>query len=259
MSAWPWSCLAIALASCTPRASPSPSSERPDATFDAAALPADPAPPSTKTIAIAPSRPPVRDLVVFLHGVGADADSFASVARAFGVELPRAELLVPDGFYPWDGGPEGRQWFSLRAITEDNVDARARDAGHEVSRWIDAELRRRGLSGDRLVVVGFSQGAMLAAWLAIHRAPRPAAAIVLSGRVADARPAITGGPTRVLLAHGDHDARIPAAVVEPGARQLEASGAQVTTRIYPGLGHQIDPLELREAAVFAAQALAARE
>jgi phospholipase/carboxylesterase len=189
-------------------------------------------------------------LVVLLHGLGDSAAGIQDIARALSPGLPRAEWLVPDGFQAFDGGGDGRQWFSIGGVTDANRAARVREAATEVSRWIDRELARRGLGGDRLVVVGFSQGAILAAWLAVHRAPRPAAVVMLSGRVAVDQPAAAGASTPVLMTHGSNDAVIPVSVLEPGARALGACGAKVTTRVYPGLGHAVSPGELADVKAF---------
>jgi phospholipase/carboxylesterase len=224
---------------------------------DAGATHPPAATPSHPAIALAAREGPPSHLVVLLHGVGADADSFQDIGVVLGADLPHADFLVPDGFHPWDGGGRGRQWFSLAGVTDESRAARVRDAGLEVSRWIDGELANRNLGGDRLAVVGFSQGAMVAAWLAVHRTPRPAAVVMLSGLVAESEAPVGSGPTPVLMAHGDRDARIPVSSVEPGARSLEAWGARVTKRIYPGLGHQVGGAELRDVAVFLKDALGA--
>jgi phospholipase/carboxylesterase len=195
-------------------------------------------------------------LIIFLHGVGADAASFQGLAEALAPGLPQAAWVVPDGFQPFDGGGPGRQWFSLRGVTEANRPERVQAAAAEVSRYADAELARRGLDGDRLVVVGFSQGAMVAAWLAVHRRPPPAAVVLLSGRVAvDGAPVAGSVATPVLMTHGARDPMIPASVLEPGALTLRAWGARVTTRLYPGLGHEVGAQELRDVQEFLARAL----
>jgi phospholipase/carboxylesterase len=195
-------------------------------------------------------------LVLLLHGVGADAADFQPLARALAGALPQAEFLVPDGFHPFDGGGPGRQWFSLRGVTEANRAARVTVAAEEVSRYADAELARRGLAGDRLVLVGFSQGAIVAASVGLHRRPAPAALVLLSGRVAEATAPVAGAAKfPVLVAHGSADPVIPVAVVEPAARVLAAWGARVTTKIYPGLGHEVGPEELRDVQAFLAAAL----
>ena len=195
-------------------------------------------------------------LVILLHGLGADAADFRPLARALAPGLPQAELLVPDGFHPFDGGGPGRQWFSVRGVTEANRLARVKEAVAEVSRYADAELGKRGLAADRLVLVGFSQGAIVAASLALHRRPAPAALVLLSGRVADDATPVAGTLSLpVLVAHGTADPVMPVALVEPGVRTLTAWGAQVTTRLYPGLGHEVSPEELRDVQAFLSKAL----
>lgn len=196
-------------------------------------------------------------LIVLLHGVGASARDLEPIARALGAALPAAELVLPDGFHAFDGGPAGRQWFSVRGVTEYNRPARVAAAGAEVAAWIDAEVARRGLPAAQVSIVGFSQGAIVGAWLALHRQPAPAAVVMLSGRVAEAAPLPPSTTrTRVLIAHGTDDRVMPLAVVEPGARLLEAAGAQVTTRVYPGLGHTIGAEELADVRAFLVEALA---
>jgi phospholipase/carboxylesterase len=167
--------------------------------------------------------------------------------------------VTPDGFHPFDQGGRGRQWFSVRGVTEVNRPARVRAAGAEVSLWIDHELATRGLRPDRLVIVGFSQGAIVAAWLAVHRKPSPVAVVMFSGRVAeDARPVAHTTSTSVFIAHGTDDPIMPVSQVEPGASTLRAWGAHVTSRVYPGLAHQIDARELADARAFLAKALGPR-
>jgi phospholipase/carboxylesterase len=189
-------------------------------------------------------------LVAMLHGVGADAKSFQRLADALSPSLPNAEFLVPDGLQPYDGASQGRQWFSVQNITIENRPLRVREGASAVSRYLDAELARRGLGGDKLVVVGFSQGAIVAAWLALHRTPRPAAIVMLSGRVAEADAPTWGAGPPVFMGHGELDKVMPLAVMEPGAQVLQAWGAQVTTRVYRGLAHHVDEQELADVGQF---------
>jgi phospholipase/carboxylesterase len=198
-------------------------------------------------------------LLVGLHGVGATAASFESLVRALASAVPRAELLVPSGFHPFDGGGAGRQWFSIRGVTEENRPARVRAAAGEVSAFLDAELARRKLPPERLVLVGFSQGAIVAAHLAVHRRPAPAAVVLLSGRFADDAKPVAGAertPVPIFLGHGTRDPIMPVALAETSARALSAWGAHVTMRIYPGLAHEVDARELDDAREFLSRALA---
>jgi phospholipase/carboxylesterase len=212
------------------------------------------APPHVLTLEPAAGR--AEYLVVFLHGVGASADSFLPVARALAPALPHAELVVPDGLHPFDGAPTGRQWFSIRGVTEQNRPARVRQAGAEVSSWIDGALAARGLGRDRLVVVGFSQGAILANWLVLHRQPAPMAIVALSGRLAEdapPTPGMTSAP--VLLVHGARDTLMPVGLVDEAAHGLEARGARVRVRVLPTLGHGVDDTVLLETQQFLREVL----
>ncbi|HVZ73359.1 MAG TPA: dienelactone hydrolase family protein [Polyangia bacterium] len=196
-------------------------------------------------------------LLVFLHGVGDSAAGVEDVARAIVQGLPDVEVVVPDGFHPFDGGFGGRQWFSLTGVTEENRPARVRAAADEVSRYADAELGHRGWPRERVVFAGFSQGAMVAAWLAVHRKPAPVAGVVLSGRYSDDSSPARLVSTPIFVAHGAQDPRIPVAVVEPSVRALEAWGARVSSRVYPDLGHQISGREVQDARAFLADVLRA--
>ncbi|MBM4377706.1 MAG: dienelactone hydrolase family protein [Deltaproteobacteria bacterium] len=203
---------------------------------------------------------PVTHLVVMLHGYGADAQSFARISRMVTSRLSTAEVLIPDAFDPYEGGPTGRQWFSRQGNLEAERLERVARAGQRLSAWLDAELQRRGLLADRLVVVGFSQGGMLAGWLALNRGQRPAAVVVMSGQVVQSAAAV---PTRgraapVLVVHGEADRVIPVDVVDPGVQLLESAGLKVTRRVLPGLGHGVQVDELNEIAMFLAEATGER-
>jgi len=217
-------------------------------------VPAPLAPPRVHTLSPASGR--AEYLVVLLHGVGANADSFLPVAHALAPALPHAELVVAEGLHAFDGGSSGRQWFSIRDITEQNRPARVRQAGAEVSAWVDSALAARGLGRERLVVVGFSQGAILANWLALHRQPAPMAVVALSGRLAEdapPTPGMTSAP--VLLVHGARDGVMPVGLADEAARGLEARSASVRVRVLPALGHGVDGAVIQEVRQFLSEVL----
>jgi phospholipase/carboxylesterase len=203
-------------------------------------------PPPMQGIALPPTTPPAQYLAVFLHGIGDNANGFASIARALKPALPRAELLVPDGFDPFEGGGDGRQWFSRHGLDDDNRPGRVKQAGERVSAWLDAQLDARKLAHDRVVLIGFSQGAIVSLWLATHRRPAPLAVAALSGRYADDTPVAAGPSSPVLLIHGARDAVIPVAFATSSAKELEARGVQVMVRIHTDLAHGVDDTALRE-------------
>lgn len=210
-----------------------------------------PATPAARVLTLEPASGRASHLMVLLHGVGSSAEDLMPLARALAPAVPDAAVLVPEGFHAFEGGGAGRQWFSVRGVTEQNRPARVRQAGEEVSRWIDEALAQRGVPPERLVLVGFSQGAILSHWLALHRKPSPLAVVALSGRLAEEAPPRAGmTEAQVLLVHGAQDAVIPVSLVDEATRGLEARGARVRVRVLPTLGHAVDGEVLREAQGF---------
>lgn len=193
-----------------------------------------------------------RRLVVLLHGVGASAEDMRPLAQALAPSLEDAEFLIPDGFSPFDGGGPGRQWFSIRGVDEANRPARVSDAAAAVDLWLDRELKARNLAGDQLVLVGFSQGAILSQSLALHRTPAPTV-VSIAGRLAvsDSKPAL--GRPRLLLIHGTADRVMPFPLAQQSADGLRQRGAEVEVRAIDGLGHGIDRRVLDEVVWFLAE------
>ena len=214
-------------------------------------MPETPAPAyAPRVLTIPPASGKAEYLVVLLHGVGATADSFFPIAQALAPALPNAEFLVPDGFQPFDGAPSGRQWFSIRGVTDENRPPRVEQGAAPLNAWIDQELSRRGLGGDRLIVLGFSQGAIMAHWLALRRNPAPAAIVSIAGLLAvEGRP-VAPKPSRVLLVHGAADTRMPVSLAHEAASELKARGVDVKLQVIPGLAHGIDARALDQVKQF---------
>lgn len=198
-------------------------------------------PPACLRLPARSGRPP-RRLVVVLHGVGADKHDLEPVGAALAAAFPDDEVLLPDGHEELDASALGRQWFSRVGITDENRPARVGAAARDVAAWIDGELRARGLPRGALVVVGFSQGAIVGMDLALRLDPPPAAVVAIAGRFAVEAAALPATPraTRVLLLHGADDAIIPAAASEEAEAALRPRVATLQRLVFDGLGHGID-------------------
>jgi phospholipase/carboxylesterase len=125
-----------------------------------------------------------------------------------------------------------------------------------LDRFLDAELARYRLGADRLVLVGFSQGTMLALHVGLRRTASPAAIVGFSGLLAGPEHLgeITVRPP-VLLIHGEADDLIPAEALHIAREPLAQAGVAVEWHVRPGLGHGIDPDGVAIAGHFLAQVL----
>ena len=117
-----------------------------------------------------------------------------------------------------------------------------RTAAPMLNAFLDAELARHRLTDAELLLVGFSQGAMMALHVGLRRDRPPAGIISHSGMfVADGRFAleIERRPP-VLLTHGSADEVLPAACLPAAEAAMKALGVPVEAHLIPGLGHGIE-------------------
>ncbi len=62
---------------------------------------------------LAPKNGPARQLVVFLHGYGADGNDLIEIGKAWQSLLPQAAFVSPHAPHPCGQAPMGREWFPL--------------------------------------------------------------------------------------------------------------------------------------------------
>ncbi len=198
-----------------------------------------------------------KELIVLLHGLGADGNDLISLAPLFGQILPEAAFVSPNAPFPCDMAPMGRQWFSFQDRDPAAVLEGARAAAGPLDAFIDAELERAGLSDDRLALLGFSQGTMIALHTAIRRA-RPCAAVIgYSGALVGSELLAAEVRSRppMLLVHGDADEVVPFPSMAAAEGALRAAGFLVHGEARPGLGHGIDEAGLHLGAAMLKQSL----
>lgn len=204
---------------------------------------------------------PARQLVLLLHGVGADGADLAELIPYLAPALPDAAFVAPDGPQPYDMAPFGRQWFSLADRSGPALAAGVRQAAVALDRFIEEQLARFGLTEAELALVGFSQGTMTALHVGLRR-PRALAAVVGFSGALVAGDALSGelrSRPRVLLVHGDADEVVNPACLAQAERSLSAVGVPVLTDMRPGLGHSIDGPGLALAVGFLRQAFGLEE
>jgi len=205
-----------------------------------------------------------RQLVVFLHGYGADGNDLIEIGRAWQQLLPHAAFVSPHAPEPCAQAPVGRQWFALTFRNPDERWLGVNQAAPLLERFVDAELARHKLPPSALTLVGFSQGTMMALHVGLRRAAAPAAIVGYSGLLVeradgDAEKFAAEIKSRppVLLVHGDRDDLIPPQALFQAMQGLAAVGVPVEWHLSAGVGHGIDAEGLRHGGEFLARRLAA--
>ena len=196
-------------------------------------------------------RPPVAggkssNLVVFLHGYGADGKDLIDLANPFAMAMPNASFISPDAPNPCAMSPSGREWFPI-----DQIPTGAIKASESLLDLIEAEVQNLGLSFKEVILIGFSQGAMMSMQCLLINKYQFGAIIGFSGalrteNIEAANNQIIKGKhvfasTPVLLVHGEQDEVVPFESLMNSKNLLNQVGFDVKTLSRPNLGHGIDP------------------
>lgn len=183
-----------------------------------------------------------KQLVVILHGWGADGANLLDLAGLWAKDLPDAQFIAPNAPDVCEVNPHGFQWFSLMdrqpAVLYQGVCA----ATGALMPLLDKQLSLLNLDNTKLALVGFSQGTMLALHTALRRGPAIAGLVGFSGAfLADEAiaPDVTAKPP-VCLIHGDADDVVPFAAMSHAMSTLKAHVVPVEAHRRPFLGHSID-------------------
>ncbi len=206
-----------------------------------------------------------RQLVVFLHGYGADGNDLMELGRQWQAWLPDADFVAPHAPDRCAQAPTGRQWFPLASRGEDERRNGVRKARPAIDEFIDRELARLGLDDRRLAIVGFSQGTMMALHVGLRRRRAPAAILGYSGLLvgperldeASARDR-EGRPPPILLVHGDADNVIPVEALFAAADALGKADLPAQWHLSLGVAHGIDGGGLKHGGQFLAQSFGLR-
>jgi phospholipase/carboxylesterase len=194
-----------------------------------------------------PSRPPLAGgrpgrVVLFLHGYGADGRDLLELGALWAPSMPDALFLAPNAPFPCEASPYGFQWFGFEGRDDASRYAGVLAAASILDAFIDETLARHGLGPDRLALVGFSQGTMMALHVAPRRAEALAGIVGFSGALVAPERLSHEGRSRppVLLVHGTADPVVPYAALGLAKSALAAAGIAVTAESRPGLPHAID-------------------
>jgi phospholipase/carboxylesterase len=203
-----------------------------------------------------------RQLVVFLHGYGADGNDLIEIGSAWQSLLPQAAFVSPHAPEPCAQAPVGRQWFPLTSRSTEERWLGVNKACPALERFLEAELKRRSLPPSALALVGFSQGTMMALHAGLRRPAAPAAIVGYSGLFVvpenvdpDAFAKEVRSRPPVLLVHGDRDDLIPVQALFHASQALAALEIPVEWHISAGMGHGIDQEGLRHGGEFLASQL----
>ena len=181
-------------------------------------------------------------VVIMIHGRGAGPENILELASA----LAQSDVtyLAP--------AAANNTWYPYSFMSDIARNEPYLTSALSVVKSLVSQVEAAGIRRDRIVVLGFSQGACLATEFMIRNASRFGGLIAFSGG-AIGRPGTTWNypgdlsGTPVFFGCSDVDAHVPEARVRESAAVCERMGATVTTKIYPGMGHLVNDDEIAHA------------
>ena len=186
-----------------------------------------------------PATAQARIAVILVHGRGDSASGILALADT--LDLADVTWLAPQA--------SGHTWYPYSFLAPMERNQPGIDSGLLVLEDLVAMLEAEGIDASRLAVMGFSQGACLAQEFAVRHARRYHAVIGLSGGLIGppGTPRNYAGAfdaTPVFLGCSDIDPHIPVERVHESADVFKRMNAVVDERIYPRMGHTVNPDEI---------------
>lgn len=182
-------------------------------------------------------------VLILVHGRGAGAQDIFGLGRQITHVLSRRDILLL--------APHANRstWYPQRFTEPEELNQPWLDSAREALSYLIDYVIKDGVPANRVFLAGFSQGGCLVADAAVRNPRRYGGLFILSGGLIGPPGTtfeFTGNmrKTPVLIGCSDVDPHIPASRVQETADALEALGASVDNRVYPGMGHTVNEDEI---------------
>lgn len=192
-------------------------------------------------------------VVIWLHGLGADGYDFQPIVP----ELHLPESLSVRFIFPHapvrpvtiNGGMPMRAWYDILEMSLDRkVDMGNIQQSCEQIQMLIQQQVDTGISSDRIVLAGFSQGGVIAYQVGLYGPFKLAGVMALSTYLADdvpERERIHNSDTPFLIHHGTLDPVVPVTLAERACAALQDKGFRITNKIYV-MPHSVCPEQIRD-------------
>lgn len=181
-------------------------------------------------------------LVVLLHGIGADAFDLIPLAKYWALTLKKTKFYSLHAPYPCKLIPSGKQWFDLEDRDQTRILKEIELVKPMIITFLKKKLKDYNLQYKDLILVGFSQGTMVALNLTLTMKEEVRGVLGYSGGVIltkSGKIEIISKPN-ICLVHGKNDEVVPKKMMETTKIILKDNNIDVDTHLIENLGHSID-------------------
>ena len=181
-------------------------------------------------------------LVVLLHGIGADAFDLIPLAKYWALNLKKTKFYSLHAPYPCRLTSFGKQWFDLEDRDQTRILKEIELVKPMIITFLKKKLKNYNLQYKDLILVGFSQGTMVALNLTLTMKEEVKGVLGYSGGVIltkSGKIEIISKPN-ICLVHGKNDEVVPKKMMETTKIILKDNNIDVDTHLIENLGHSID-------------------
>ena len=181
-------------------------------------------------------------LVVLLHGIGADAFDLIPLAKYWALTLKKTKFYSLHAPYPCRLTPSGKQWFDLEDRDQTRILKEIELVKPMIITFLKKKLKNYNLQYKDLILVGFSQGTMVALNLTLTMKEEVKGVLGYSGGVIltkSGKIEIISKPN-ICLVHGKNDEVVPKKMMETTKIILKDNNIDVDTHLIENLGHSIN-------------------
>ena len=181
-------------------------------------------------------------LVVLLHGIGADALDLIPLAKHWSLTLKKTKFYSLHAPYPYRLATPGRQWFDLEDRDQTRILNEIELVKPIIVSFLNKKLKDYNLKYKDLILVGFSQGTMVALNLTLTIKEEVRGVLGYSGGIIltkSGKIEINSKP-KICLVHGKEDEVVPKKMMEATEMVLKDSTVDVSTHLIENLGHSIN-------------------
>ena len=196
-------------------------------------------------------------LIVMLHGYGSDGKDLFSLAPLLSDNFPSSVIIAPNAPFKCEMAPFGYQWFSLTDRSLAAMTQGVRNAAPILNEFLDSISKEYSINQDRFILFGFSQGTMMALYVALTGQNSISSVLGFSGSLLGFESIESEAINKVpiFLSHGDQDDVVPVGSIDYAAKILNKNGIDFETNIESGLGHSIGNIGLEKGIKFSLQYL----
>lgn len=182
-----------------------------------------------------------RFLFVLFHGASGKGEAILSIGKYYARSFPHAVFVAPEGPKAGLHIPYSHSWYYRWLEKTEELEEKVAATMPDVRHHIESAMTRYNVPPERTILFGFSQGAVVALYSALHMDKEFAAIIGVAGYLAGLdvpdNPRLKNTP--IFLMQGSDDMTTPVAEHFRALHKLQQRGYKATGQVLYGIGHSV--------------------